>query len=65
MEAARALDVHEERVRGLHKALKLVLAGLLLGGRVKKIGATLALRKEVNGLELLQAEFRDYGTIQR
>lgn len=36
-EAARALDVHEERVGVLHKSLEFVAASLLLGGGVKKV----------------------------
>lgn len=36
-EAARALDVHEERVGVLHKSLELVRASLLLGGGVQKV----------------------------
>lgn len=35
--AVRALDVHEERVGGLHKALELVLAGLVGSRRRHKI----------------------------
>lgn len=36
-EAARALDVHEERVGVGHKSLELVAASLLLGGGVEKV----------------------------
>lgn len=37
LEAALALDIHEERVRRLHQSLELVLASLERGGRVQKI----------------------------
>ena len=36
-EAARALDVHEERVGVLYEPLELVALGLLLSGGVKKV----------------------------
>lgn len=32
-----ALDIHEERVGGLHETLELVLPGLVFGGGVKEI----------------------------
>ena len=37
VKAARALHVHEEAVRGLYKALKLVLALLVRGVGVEKV----------------------------
>lgn len=37
MEAARALDVHEEAVRRLNQSLELVLGLLIRGRRVKQI----------------------------
>ena len=37
VEAARALDVHEKRVRGLYEALELVLPFFLARGRVEEV----------------------------
>ena len=37
LEAARALDVHEERVGRLDETLQLVLTGLVLSGRVQQV----------------------------
>lgn len=37
LEASGALDVHEEAIGGLHKALELVCVGLGLGGGVEQI----------------------------
>jgi len=37
LEASRALDVHEETIGGLHKALELVCVRLDLGGGVEQI----------------------------
>jgi hypothetical protein len=37
LEAARALDVHEEAVGALHQALQLVDAGLMVGGGVEEV----------------------------
>ena len=58
-EAARALDVHEERVGVLHKSLELVAASLLLGGGVEKVdGESLRGRSGERGMWLAHLHFR-------
>ena len=46
LEATRALDVHEERVGALYKALELVLASFAGSGRVEKIDGQLNIGKK-------------------